>query len=113
MLVVCENFVGPAKSRAAALYSQQPMPLAVEKINETTFKITVASRTTTTHTVMVTPDYWQKLTGGKAPPEKLVEKSFEFLLDREPNTSILRTFDLPVIQRYFPEYERTIRTMLE
>jgi hypothetical protein len=42
-----------------------------------------------------------------------VEKSFEFLLDREPNTSILRTFDLPVIQRYFPEYERTIRTMLE
>jgi hypothetical protein len=46
------------------------------------------------------------------PAEKLVEKSFEFLLEREPNTSILRSFDLPAIQRYFPEYERTIRTML-
>jgi hypothetical protein len=78
------------------------MPLTIEKINDTTFKITVAIRTTTTHTVTVTPAYWQKLTGGKVPPEKLVERSFEFLLEREPNSSILRTFDLPTIQRYFP-----------
>jgi hypothetical protein len=40
--------------------------------------------------------------------EMLVQKSFEFLLERESNTSILRSFDLPVIQRYFSEYERTI-----
>ena len=51
--------------------------------------------------------------GGTVPVEKLVEKSFEFLLERESNTSILRSFDLPVIQRYFPEYERTIRGMLK
>lgn len=31
----------------------------------------------------------------------------------EPNTSILRTFDLPTIQHYFPEYEETIRTLLK
>jgi hypothetical protein len=61
----------------------------------------------------VTPEYWRKLTGGRVPPEKLVEKSFEFLLERESNTSILRSFDLPVIQRYFPEYERTISATLE
>ncbi len=89
------------------------MPITVEKIDETTFKVTVTSRTTTTHTVTVTEDYWQKLTGGTTPPEKLIERSFEFLLEREPNTSILRTFDLPTIQHYFPEYERTIRTMLK
>jgi hypothetical protein len=58
-------------------------------------------------------DYRDKLTGGRVSPEKLVEKSFEFLLEREPNTSILRTFDLPVIQRYFAEYEKTIRTLLK
>ena len=73
----------------------------------------MTSRTTTTHTVTVTTDYWQKLTGGKMPPETLIEKSFDFLLEREPNTSILRTFDLPTIQRYFSEYERTIRTILD
>jgi hypothetical protein len=87
------------------------MPITVETINETTFNVTVEARAMTTHTITVSPAYWEKLTGGKVPAEKLVEKSFEFLLEREPNTSILRSFDLPAIQRYFPEYERTIRTM--
>jgi hypothetical protein len=42
-----------------------------------------------------------------------VEKSFEFLLEREPNTSILRSFELGVTAGYFPEYERTIRSLLK
>ena len=89
------------------------MPITIEKMNETTFKVTVADRTTTTHVVTVAPEYWQKLTEGNVAAEKLVEKSFEFLLEREPNTSILGTFELPVIQRYFPEFEKTIRSMLK
>jgi hypothetical protein len=43
-------------------------------------------------------------------PEDLVRRSFEFLLEREPRTSILHEFDLPVIGQYFPEYEREIRS---
>lgn len=38
--------------------------------------------------------------------EDLVRRSFDFLLAREPATSILRSFDLSVIERYFPEYDR-------
>ena len=60
----------------------------------------------------MSPEYYEKLAGGRVTAETLVEKSFEFLLEREPNTSILRRFDLPVIQSYFPEYEQTIRGML-
>jgi len=45
-------------------------------------------------------------------PEVLVEKAFKFLLDRESNTSILASFDLPVIGQYFPEYEKEIKKML-
>ena len=45
-------------------------------------------------------------------PEELIEKSFQFLLARESNTMILARFDLPLIGRYFPEYERTIGGML-
>jgi hypothetical protein len=86
--------------------------ITIETIDERTFKVTVEGRRTTTHTVTVEPSYYEKLTGGRVPAEKLVEKSFEFLLERESNTSILRTFDLPVIGRYFPEYEGTIRKML-
>jgi hypothetical protein len=56
--------------------------------------------------------YYEKLTDKRVTPEVLVEKSFEFLLDRESNTSILRSFDLPVIAQYFPEYERVIKGML-
>ena len=47
------------------------------------------------------------------PAARLVERSFDFLLERESNRTILSTFDLSVIQRYFPEYERTIGGMLE
>jgi hypothetical protein len=43
----------------------------------------------------------------------LVETSFKFLLERESNTSILSRFDLPIIERYFPEYEETIKDMLD
>ncbi len=84
----------------------------VKKIDDQIFEVTVEGRTKTTHQVTVSPQVYQKLTDGEVPIETLVEKSFEFLLEREPNTSILRSFDLPVIGRYFPEYERTIRGML-
>ena len=33
---------------------------------------------------------------------------FAFLLEREPNESILSSFDVGVIARYFPEFEREI-----
>jgi hypothetical protein len=85
----------------------------VRKINDQTFEVTVEDRTVTTHRVTVTSDVYKDLTQGVVSIEKLIEKSFEFLLEREPNTSILRSFDLPIIGRYFPEYEKTIRRMLE
>jgi len=88
------------------------MLITIEEKNDTTFKVTVTSRQTTTHTVTVTPEYKAKLAALNVATETLVEKSFEFLLEREPNTSILREFDLKVIQTYFPEYERTLRQLL-
>lgn len=39
----------------------------------------------------------------------LVRRSFEFLLSREPNTSILREFRITEIERYFPDYPAAIR----
>ncbi|OGO16700.1 MAG: hypothetical protein A2Z14_10865 [Chloroflexi bacterium RBG_16_48_8] len=86
--------------------------IKVGKISDQTFKVTVEEKVKTTHHVTVSPQIYQKLTDGKMPIERLVEASFEFLLQREPNTSILRSFDLPVIGRYFPEYEQTIRGMI-
>jgi hypothetical protein len=89
-----------------------PTMITVQPIDKTTFRVTVEGRTTTTHTVTLSSSYYEKLTGKQVAPEVLIEKSFEFLLERESNTSILRSFELPVIGRYFPEYEKTIDTML-
>ena len=86
--------------------------IEVEKINDITYRVTVKGRRTTTHDVDVAAEYYEKLTGGHVQVEVLIEKSFDFLLERESNTSILRKFDLPVIGHYFPEYEKVIRKML-
>lgn len=66
----------------------------------------------TTHRVTVDETDYQRLTEGEVTPERLVEASFEFLLEREPKESILRSFDLMTIQRYFPQYESQIRSRL-
>lgn len=88
------------------------MSVTVEQLEESRFKVTVTGRTTTTHIVTLSSDYWQHLTAGCVDRKTLIERSFAFLLEREPNTSILRAFDLPVIQQYFPDYERVVRRML-
>ena len=80
----------------------------VSQTDVETFEVIVRASTTTTHTVNLTQDYHQKLTGGKILPETLIEKSFEFLLERERNEMILSGFDLPTISHYFPDYEKII-----
>lgn len=85
--------------------------ITVKKISDTTYSVTVEGNTRTTHEVTVSPSYYRKLTGESISCETLIQKSFQFLLEREPNTSILRSFDLTVINQYFPEYERKIQEM--
>ncbi len=62
----------------------------------------------TTHEVTVTSEELARLRPGDATPDSLVADAFAFLLAREPRESILRSFDLPVIGRYFPDWEREI-----
>lgn len=86
--------------------------IQVIKTDATTFEVSVQDASLTQHVVTVNADYAQGLTQGKHSTEHLIARSFEFLLAREPNTSILRQFELPLIARYFPEYERVIKTSL-
>jgi hypothetical protein len=61
------------------------------------------------HSVTLTRADFQRLASSGEAPDALVRRSFEFLLAREPKESILPSFELPVIGRYFPEYEATIK----
>ena len=66
----------------------------------------------TRHEVSVTQEDLARLAPGHYDPEELVAASFAFLLEREPRESILRRFELPVIERYFPGYEKQIREQM-
>lgn len=80
--------------------------IQVNHVHGDTFQVTVTDGSgRSTHTVTVDPDYLQELTGGAATADEIVRRSFEFLLAREPKESILGSFTLSVIRRYFPEYE--------
>jgi hypothetical protein len=65
----------------------------------------------TRHEVTVTAADLARYAPG-ATPERLLEVSFAFLLEREPKESILSRFELPVIERYFPEYPTTIAGLI-
>ncbi|MEX1014060.1 MAG: hypothetical protein WDZ80_02785 [Candidatus Paceibacterota bacterium] len=58
--------------------------------------------------VHLNEEYYKKLTDEEIKPGQLIEKSFQFLLEREPKTSILKEFNLEIINKYFPEYEENI-----
>jgi hypothetical protein len=68
--------------------------------------------TKSAHKVIVGRTYYEYLTGGETAPAELVEKSFEFLLERESKEPILGRFDLAIISTYFPEYENRIKDYL-
>ena len=86
--------------------------ILVRRKDTETFSVEVSEGSgQTTHDVKATVEQLRRY-GGEADPERLIELSFEFLLEREPKESILRSFELPLIERYFPEYAREIRSRI-
>lgn len=86
--------------------------ITVKKIDETRFEVTVENDSATTHRVRLSDNVYVDLTKGQITKEALIQRAFEFLLQRESNTMILRSFELPVIGRYFPEFENEMRRSL-
>jgi hypothetical protein len=60
------------------------------------------------HHVTMSPAVCQRLTAGKHAPEHCLDAALRFLLDREPKEAILSRFDVTLISRYFPEFEREL-----
>jgi hypothetical protein len=68
--------------------------------------------TRTAHLVDVAEADLARLDPEASEPDRLIRAAFDFLLEREPSTAILREFELPEIARYFPEYEAAVRARL-
>jgi hypothetical protein len=76
--------------------------LTVTRSSPDTFHVETPAGTR--HEVSVPAGFPARLSCAHVASEDLVSASFEFLLEREPATSILREFSLDVIARYFPDY---------
>lgn len=66
----------------------------------------------TRHQVVVRAEHLARIAPPGVSVEGVVAASFDFLLAREPRESILSSFDLADISRYFPEFEVEIRRRL-
>jgi hypothetical protein len=90
-----------------------PAKIEIEKFDASRFRVRVIETgSETTHQVTLDPKDAKRLAGDAVEAETLIRKSFEFLLEHEPKESILSRFDLSVISRYFPEYEREMKRRL-
>ena len=109
-------------SDASRTVSDEPIGVTCEPITDG-WRCTVVvgeDPGATTHEVLVDRESLRRLTAEGAEPDDLVRESFRFLLEREPRGSfrfllereprgsIMRRFELPVIGRFFAEYESEI-----
>ena len=89
------------------------MKLSIKEISDSTFKVIISDEKETSHLVSVSDDFLNKFTKNKITKKKLIELSFNFLLEREKNSSILREFQLQEISKYFPEYFDSVRSWIK
>lgn len=78
--------------------------IEVKKINDGLFEVLITHDGTTSHLIILNQIDYEKYSHNQCTPEELIKASFQFLLDRESNQSILKKFALNVIENYFPEY---------
>ena len=87
------------------------MSILIKGLSDNKFEIIVTEKPITKHIVLLTDEYHNILTKKKISKKKLLEYSIQFLMDREPHTSILSFFELDIISKYFPEYENEIKNI--
>ena len=84
--------------------------IKITEIAKDKFIVEVSDNVKSSHNVVITDKAYQELTNSMISKYELLEKSFAFLLDKEPNTSILTNFEIQIISHYFSDYTNCVRT---
>ena len=79
------------------------MTISIIKQNDDVLKVEVTNNLSTSHSVTVTDQSLADLTNNNMTKTQLLQFSFDFLLKRETNTSILSSFDINAISKYFSD----------
>ena len=83
--------------------------IKIIEIEKDKFLVEVSDNVKSSHNVVISDKVYQELTNSMISKYELLEKSFAFLLDREPNTSILTNFEIQIISHYFSDYTNCVR----
>jgi hypothetical protein len=67
---------------------------------------------TTAHKVRLPEGFLDDLMLTGVDEERIVKETIDFLLEREPHTSILPEFSLEDVSRYFPEFPEELQRRL-
>lgn len=86
--------------------------ISVNMVDANVYEVCVEADQETVHRVHMSQEFYRELCGAAVTHEYVLVTAFRFLLEREPNTAILREFDLPVIGNYFPEFETEMKSRL-
>lgn len=84
--------------------------IKISEISKTLYEVTVNNDGESKHLVTLTEKDYKNISGKKVNQIELIEASFIFLMERESNQSILREFNITIIQKYFPEYTSVIQS---
>ena len=86
------------------------MTTKISQLGNDIFEVVVVGDTTTCHEVIVTDKVLLELTNNLVSKKDLLDFSFNFLLRKEPNTSIMTTFEISIISQFFTEYKNEVRS---
>jgi len=89
--------------------------IIVNQINDSpnfTFEVTInEDLSSTRHLVTMEKDFYKDL-NSQITPDKIIEKSFRFLLTKESKEMIYSKFDVSVISNYYPEFLEHLQEVL-
>lgn len=86
--------------------------ISVTMVDAHVYEVVVEGSTETTHRVLMSPDYYQKLSGRQFTHEWVIVQAFQFLLEHKANDQIDAEFDMSGLNRYFPDFEAEIERRL-
>ena len=85
------------------------MELLINELSNDKFEVIIYGDQQTKHLVSISDGLYFSLTSKKISKKELLKYSFQFLLERELNTTILSSFELTEISKYFPEYLKKVK----
>lgn len=86
--------------------------ISVTHIEEDLYQVTVEGQQSTVHKVRLTHADYRLLSGRRCTHEWVLIQTFRFLLEQEPNTSILPVFDIMDVERHYPEFQEELARRL-